>query len=467
MSVFRDINWPRLVPKVFISALLLAVLPGVDATEKTAADQLAAEARVLMDNAGSPIALTEAGNKIKSALALDPRSADTWVQKARWQMKNAGGPGPRVLNNAESDLRHALSIDPAHAGAHVLLGHVLTHQKRYDEAAAMLDAARRLGSDDFWLEVNTGALLLAQDNLDAAERHYDRMFVDKRVPGVWRIDGYLELATKLAEKGERERSHTIYRRMLASGIDDPVVLSHYSRFLRVYLLDLDQAELLGRRALDNWRRPELTCVRRNVSTVLYLRWAEALVDEKNLAKADELFLQARSYGNDGPDIALNEIGAYPRAHPILTALAAEGYSLDALAGIKPGSGTSPLMTAIARNNAAIVRGLLEAGAATDGRGMFGATPLHVAAVQARPEMVELLLTYGADPTLKNTSGEDAEAVARKRGQTQIADRLAQAKSRFTAPPVRTTRAPQTAPSRYNPRPTDNRAAASPTAQQSC
>lgn len=448
---------------VVLSALALALLPGLGTAQQSAA-AMAAEARELLDVANGAALLDEAKGRIDAALAQDPRSTDAFVQRARWQMKSAGLE-PNALKSAEADLRRALSIDPEHAGAHVLLGYVLTNQKRYDEATTVLDMARKLGSKDPWLAVNTGNLLLAQGKLDDAEKHYDRMFNDSDVPGYERINGYIRLATSLADGGERERGRDVYRRMLSAGVDDPVVLSSYSHFLRVYLLDLDEAEPFGRRALANWRGEKTDCVRRNVSTLLYLRWAEALV-EKDVAKADGFFLEARTHGNDGPDIALNEVAVYPRAHPIVTALAAEGYSLDAFAGIKPGAGTSPLMSALTKNNEAIVRQLLEAGASPDGRGMFGATPLHVAAVQGRPAMVELLLTYGADPTLKNNRAEDAEAVARQRGQTKIADRLAQAKSRFAGPPVRAVRAPQTTPSRYNPRPTDNRAAP-PRTHQSC
>lgn len=465
MNLTRNGTKTQFVLNALLSALLLAFLPGVGAAQQSAAE-MAAEARELLNVANSAAVVAEAKGRIDAALAKDPRSTDALVQRARWQMKSTGL-GPSALESAEADLRHALGIDPGHAGAYVLLGYVLTNQKRYDEATTALDTARKLGSKDPWLAVNTGDLLLAQGKLDAAEKHYDRMFNDADVPGPERIDGYIGLARRLADRGERERGRDVYRRMLSAGVDDPVVLASYSHFLRVYLLNLDEAESFGRRALTNWRREETSCVRRNVSTLLYLRWAEALVVEKDVAKADRFFLEARTYNDDGPDIALNEIDDYPRAHPIVTALAAEGYSLDARAGIKPGAGTSPLMSALTKNNEAIVRQLLEAGASPDGRGMFGATPLHVAAVQGRPAMVELLLTYGADPTLKNKRAEDAEAVARQRGQTKIAERLAQAKSRFAGPPVRTAREPQTTPSRYNPRPTDNRTAAPPSTRQSC
>ncbi|KAF2429988.1 ankyrin, partial [Tothia fuscella] len=64
--------------------------------------------------------------------------------------------------------------------------------------------------------------------------------------------------------------------------------------------------------------------------------------------------------------------------------------------------------------------------AFDQRDSVGQTPLHIACQRKEQEMVDLLLTSGADPSITNHRGESALDVALRKHETEIADILVKA-----------------------------------------
>ncbi len=56
---------------------------------------------------------------------------------------------------------------------------------------------------------------------------------------------------------------------------------------------------------------------------------------------------------------------------------------------------------------------------------FGSAPLHLAASRGHQRLVERLLVVGADPMLKDKSGNDAASLARKSGHLEVAELLKQ------------------------------------------
>jgi hypothetical protein len=65
------------------------------------------------------------------------------------------------------------------------------------------------------------------------------------------------------------------------------------------------------------------------------------------------------------------------------------------------SGSTPLITAVTFEKAAIVSALIDAGADLSIRNNDGATALHVAAFFGRVEIVQELLDAGADKSIRN------------------------------------------------------------------
>ncbi|MEO8367983.1 MAG: ankyrin repeat domain-containing protein [Candidatus Solibacter sp.] len=86
-------------------------------------------------------------------------------------------------------------------------------------------------------------------------------------------------------------------------------------------------------------------------------------------------------------------------------------------------GVSPLHSACASRNPAVVKLLLEHGAdpnAVEGNGM---TPLHTAAGGGNREIVGLLVAAGADRALRSNDGSTAADVARAHGHPEIGGEL--------------------------------------------
>lgn len=88
------------------------------------------------------------------------------------------------------------------------------------------------------------------------------------------------------------------------------------------------------------------------------------------------------------------------------------------------TGWTALHFAAANGHADVVRFLLEKHAYIDAESPNGTTPLMMAARQAHPTTVRLLVDEGADPTLRNQAGLDAAAYARAAGDAPQAEWLA-------------------------------------------
>lgn len=85
----------------------------------------------------------------------------------------------------------------------------------------------------------------------------------------------------------------------------------------------------------------------------------------------------------------------------------------------------PLHACIARlGSLASARALVEAGADVRATQSGGITPLHLAAAHGKPAILELLLQQGASPNARSDNGQFPADLARERGHTQLAERLA-------------------------------------------
>lgn len=85
----------------------------------------------------------------------------------------------------------------------------------------------------------------------------------------------------------------------------------------------------------------------------------------------------------------------------------------------------PLHACIAmQGSVASARDLVEYGADVNATQAGGITPLHLAAAQGKPKMVEFLVQQGASPTAQTDEGKLPADLARERGHTQIAEHLA-------------------------------------------
>lgn len=114
----------------------------------------------------------------------------------------------------------------------------------------------------------------------------------------------------------------------------------------------------------------------------------------------------------------------------------EKKSVEALKkALKRGANASVLRTwlldATERGELECVRLLLEAGADTNARNGFGASPLHLAAIFERTEIMSLLLNAGADPNSKTERGTTPLMCAAYAGNTAMVSLLLEAGADIT------------------------------------
>jgi ankyrin repeat protein len=113
--------------------------------------------------------------------------------------------------------------------------------------------------------------------------------------------------------------------------------------------------------------------------------------------------------------------------PVARLLLEHGAKVDKASS--NGMHVMPLHSAAAARSVPIARLLLEHGApvnARQGRGSLGFTPLMEAAFNGQLDMVETLLSHGADPSLRDEEGRTAADHARARGHAPAAERLGSA-----------------------------------------
>lgn len=83
-------------------------------------------------------------------------------------------------------------------------------------------------------------------------------------------------------------------------------------------------------------------------------------------------------------------------------------------------GWTPLHYAASKAQVDTARMLIERGAIVNAPGPDGTTPLMMAALSGKPDIVRLLLAHGADPTMFNAAHETAADWARKRNHQSLA-----------------------------------------------
>jgi len=399
--------------------------PSQDGVEESR--KLASEAKALIDQySGDGPELPEAAAKLQSAIELDSGNADAYVEMARIAMKS-GGLEPQTLAGAENLLRKGLASKPEHGNSYVLLGYVLVHQGKLDLAEKAFADAHRFSATSPWLGMNEGELALLRDDRKTAQQRYAGVANAAQFPASVRAQASEALAKDYAKHGEAEKARASYKQVMELAPNNAWAMGNYSRLLRVSMLDVEESEIWGRRALD---RMNYGWGRENLGNTLYLKWAEALVVEKNAEKAQAAFTEAQQYLRSPAEV-LHEIDEYPRAHPIIDALVKKGYSLDTFDGIS--GGTTPLTKAAAHPNLAIVKALLKAGADPNAPGFEGGTALMIASLGGDLQMVNVLLRAGADPTLRASDASDAESLARSANHNDVANLVKAAKSTWTPP----------------------------------
>jgi tetratricopeptide (TPR) repeat protein len=144
--------------------------------------------------------LSEAEASLKKAVELDPKSSRALIDLGDFYMN-----GPRSPQQAEKSYRHALALDPNHAGASYALGVALLAQNDLKGAEEMLKRAAELAPANPLPQFTVGGLYMDTKRYDLALTAYDLAlkrkpdFVDARL-----ARGDVFAARKEFDKAERE-----------------------------------------------------------------------------------------------------------------------------------------------------------------------------------------------------------------------------------------------------------------------
>jgi len=107
------------------------------------------------------------------AVEIDPYYADAWALLALAQC-NLRYQFAREIDDGFAAAHAALAIDPGIAEAHLPMFKRHQERRQFDEAAAQMEAAIRLGPESWSVNKEAGRFYLMQRDLDAATRHYEK-----------------------------------------------------------------------------------------------------------------------------------------------------------------------------------------------------------------------------------------------------------------------------------------------------
>ena len=178
--------------------------------------------------AQSKSAAREAQTNLERAIALDPNYAEAhWrlaiVQVFNWLFWD--GPEEPHRKNAIASAQRAVTLDPNDSSAHAILGWVLQHEGRWDEAKNSCETSRRLNPNDADAAVVYGNY---QNHAGKAKEGLELIAMalrfNPRPPGwyYWDLgeaqisDGQYDKAVKTLRREEIYRSHS--RRNLAAAL---------------------------------------------------------------------------------------------------------------------------------------------------------------------------------------------------------------------------------------------------------
>ena len=134
-------------------------------------------ARNILDSwRGQGEKLSEADALLRSVIQQDSNFAPAYREYGRLYVMtgyiNYDNFKEGSLSPAEASILKSIEIEPNYADSYVLLGHLYTNMKRYNDAQNALVKAEKIGTNSPWLQVNWGALLIEQEQYEEALKRY-------------------------------------------------------------------------------------------------------------------------------------------------------------------------------------------------------------------------------------------------------------------------------------------------------
>jgi len=292
-------------------------------------------ARSVMDGyRGDSSDLNYAGSTLQKILQEDPEFAPAYREFARLYISAAhisyGNYRVQELEVAEWSLNRAIELEPNYADAYVLMGHLYTNMKRYEEAKVALDKAESIGTEIPWLRLNKAKLFGLLGQYPEALALYKRTVSEgtsSRKAYIAALEGLTSVSISL---GQIEDANTGYIQAIEFAPESAWNWGNYASFLLFYYQDVDGAIRNGRKALSimNYGAARFT-----LASSLYTKWS-ALKAEGRLEEAQKYWDEAYALHSDTSRIEQKLIG-FPHLRSVAIDLSIEGFDENQFGTLLP------------------------------------------------------------------------------------------------------------------------------------
>ena len=193
------------------------------------------------------------------------------------------------LNPSEASILKSLEIDPDYADSYVLLGHLYTKMKRYDEAQKALQKAEELGTEIPWLQLNWADLLKKRRDYKSAMQRYQYITqkgTSNRKAYANALSGITTMHWYLKEYDEAKKG---YQKELEYSPNDAWTWGNYSSYLLFTYKDVDGSIEKGRKAIQIM---DYGMGRFTLGCALYTKWAMLKDNPATTLQAQQYFDEA-------------------------------------------------------------------------------------------------------------------------------------------------------------------------------
>jgi tetratricopeptide (TPR) repeat protein len=285
------------------------------------------EARNFLDSwQGQKEILNNASVLLQSVLDKDDEFAPAHREYGRLMLMssliNSQNLKADKLALSEKSILKSIEIEPEYADSYVLLGHLYTNMRKYDDAEIALKKADVIGTETPWLDLNWADLLLIQGkNLDAIKR-YEKVISSKTPNRKAYLSALSGVTDTYYKMGDLNKVNEWYKKQIAYDSQSAWARGNYAGFLLFNYNDVDGAITYAEQALKimNYGLGKLT-----LACAYYTKWAQlkdSIVTSKNAQKYFEMAWEIYPY----PEAVIKKTQDYP--YTKITAAALEKWLVE-------------------------------------------------------------------------------------------------------------------------------------------
>jgi len=373
---------------------------------------------------GSVISLIDDGRSLEEARlilhllrSLKPRDPRALVELARVAIKQGplihdrvppGEPAavdPVFLDDAQSWIDHAIALEPKRADTLVLAGHLAFLKHQYPESIALLEKARRIGTNNPWLPLNLSDALwaLGQDKemdrgyLGRAAQELETALA-KGLPVRMRLHALDSLTHIYADLGDFDKARDQFQRRISSSSEyaKASAWAEYTWFLLYRAGDIEGSIAAARETI---RFGDFETGNSALSQALLVKAGRLYLNGQPTAVA-KLVQEAQIAM---PGLQRNYSG-FARLRLTLPAVFAL-HEAGVIGDLSSSEGGQTLLLACVHASAADIERLIKWGADPNYLDPDEGAPLHMAIRARNLAAIRALLAHGADVSMRDQDGQ--------------------------------------------------------------